>query len=97
MKHPKVVLCHGWPGTLASGHAWIEWEETVQDRRPGRQPRAKVRYAMDVERKMTLPVDLFYDLARIDPAEVRCHAHAETAAMCARHRHWGPWPDGVAP
>lgn len=80
----SVTLCHGWPGNLQSGHAWVESTDA----------RGEI-WVEDMEHGLYLPKDAYLRFGRINDAETRRYTHEETLVSLLRHRHWGPW--GTAP
>lgn len=59
------------------GHCWVESRNTVLDHSNGR--------------KLEVPTQVYYALARIDPKECKYYSPEESAKWMLEDGTWGPW------
>ncbi len=103
--HPDWKLCHGivdHPDVGRHWHAWCEYEQVyplppVEERpevfRHLRDPVVTTCVDRANGNDAELPQAVYYNVGRIDPAEVWRYDRLAAATLMLRYGHWGPWVD----
>ena len=98
MGKQNVRVVHGYPRLLAGkhkgkkfGHAWLEFEETLELSFP-----ITLRYCLDrLKPEEPLLQALYYHVGRIDASECTRYTAREALALIRTTGHSGPWHDKV--
>lgn len=82
-----AVLCHGLVTGTGAIKGLVHWHAWVEQARPDGAWVIDRANGNDIE----MPADIYYRLARVDPAEVHRYAFREACTQMLTAEHWGPW------